>query len=100
MLSKVGVLSAKKMCAGNDDLKNVMISPINGSFEKFPRTILFLGEYDITYPDQQLAVQKMIKAKVDVEVIEGERMPHIWPFLPVMKEAGMALEEIIKRLNN
>ncbi len=100
MLSKVGVLSAKKMCAENNNLKNVMISPINGRFDEFPNTILFLAENDITYPDQQLAVQKLIKAKVNIEVILGEKMPHIWPFLPVMRESKTALKEIINRLNN
>ncbi len=100
MLSKVGILSAKKMCAEDNDLKNVMISPINGSFDKFPDTILFLAENDITYPDQQLAVQKLMKAKVNISVIKGKRMPHIWPFLPVMREAKTALKEIIDRLNN
>ncbi|MDB4292807.1 alpha/beta hydrolase [Maribacter sp.] len=100
MLSKVGVLSAKKMCAGSNDLKNPMISPINGSFDKFPKTILFLAKNDITYPDQQLLVQKLIDAKVTIEIIEGENMPHIWPFLPVMREAKTALKEIINRLNN
>lgn len=98
MLSKVGLLSAKKMCAENKDLNDVMISPINGSFDKFPNTILFLATNDITYPDQQLVVQKLIHAKVDIEVVEGEEMPHIWTFLPVMKEAKTALEEIIKHI--
>ena len=32
MLSKIGVLSAKKMCAENNDLKNPMISPLFGRF--------------------------------------------------------------------
>jgi len=98
MLSKIGVLSAKKMCAENNDLKNVMISPLYGSFEKFPKTFFFLAESDITYPDQQLAVEKMIASKVDTEVIVGENMPHIWPLLQVMKEGKLALREIIKRL--
>ena len=99
MLSKVGVLSAKKMCAEENDLKDVMLSPINGSFDKFPNTILFLAENDITYPDQQLVVQKLIKAEINIEVIKGKKMPHIWPFLPVMKESKIALKEIINRLN-
>ena len=43
MLSKTGVLSAKKMCAENNDLKNVMISPINGSFDEFPQTIFIFS---------------------------------------------------------
>jgi acetyl esterase/lipase len=98
MLSKKGILSAKKMCAVDMDLSNTMISPLNGSFEGFPSTMIFLASHDITYPDQKLAVAKMKKAKVDVEVIEGENMPHIWPFLPVMKEAKLAFQEILNRL--
>jgi acetyl esterase/lipase len=99
MLSKIGVHSAKKLCAENGDLANVLISPINGSFDRFPTTILLLAEHDITYPDQLLAVQKMKKAKVNIEVVEGKGMPHIWPFLPVMKESRIALFQIIERLN-
>ncbi len=100
MLSKKGVLSAKKMCVENNDLNNVMISPLYGSFEKFPQTILFLAENDITYPDQKLAVQKFIEAKINFEFIVGKNMPHIWPFLPVMREAKASLNEIIRLIKN
>ncbi len=100
MLSKIGVLSAKRMCVENDDLKNVMISPLFGNFNKFPRTILFLAENDIFYPDQKLAVKKIVDAKINLELIEGKNMPHIWPFLPVMKEAKTSLNEIIRIINN
>ena len=98
MLSKAGVLSAKMMCAGNTDLKNEIISPLYGNFHQFPKTILFLAENDITYPDQQLAVKKMKKSNIDVEIVFGDKMPHIWPLLPVMKEAKNALRELIKKL--
>jgi len=84
MLSKVGVLSAKKMCAGVENLRDVMISPLN----------------DITYPDQLLSIKKMQASAVDVEVIQGKNMPHIWPLLPVMKEAKTALKLIIDRIKN
>ena len=100
MLSKVGVLSAKRMSVLNDDLKNIMISPLHGSFDKFPKTILFLAENDITYPDQLLAVKKMKDAKIDIEVIIGENMPHIWPLLPVMTEAKKSFNQIVEILNN
>lgn len=99
MLSKTGVLSAKKMCAENNDLKNIMISPLFGSFDKFPHTILFLAENDIFYPDQKILVKKLINAKINFELIEGKNMPHIWPFLPVMKEAKIALNQIINNIN-
>jgi acetyl esterase/lipase len=100
VLSKIGVLSAKKMCAENGDLKNEMISPLYGEFEKFPQTFLFLAENDVTYPDQLLTVKKMIDAKINLEVITGKNMPHIWPLLPVMKEAKESLSEIIRIINN
>ena len=100
MLSKKGVLSAKKMCIENNDLKNVLISPLYGNFESFPKTFLFLAENDITHPDQKLAAQKFMRAKVNLQIIEGKNMPHIWPLLPVMKEAKIALNEIISILNN
>ena len=98
MLSKKGVLSAKKMCTENNDLKNEMISPLYCSFQKFPKTILFLAENDITYPDQLIAVEKLNRSKVNLEIFEGKNMPHIWPLLPVMKEAKIALKEIINNL--
>ncbi|MFT6961743.1 MAG: acetyl esterase/lipase [Flammeovirgaceae bacterium] len=99
MLSKAGILSAKIMCAKNLDLKNEMISPLYGSFEGFPKTILFLAGHDITYPDQKLALEKFNQAKVTIELIDEENMPHIWPLLPVMHEAKVALKQIIERLN-
>lgn len=37
-------------------------------------------------------------AKVKHRVFIGEGMPHIWPLLPVMKEAGVALDKMIKLL--
>ena len=100
MLSTTGVLSAKKMCAGDTNLKDPKISPLYGSFKNFPRTILFAADNDITYPDQMLAVQKLMKAQVNIELIEGKGMPHIWPFLPIMKEAKLSLKQIIDKLNH
>ncbi len=100
MLSKKGVLSAKKMCAEKNDLKDPKISPLYGSFQNFPHTVLFLASKDITYPDQVLAVAKLRKNKTPLAIIEGSNMPHIWPLLPVMKEAKTALKELINHINN
>jgi len=98
ILSKQGVLSAKKMAADGIDLKDPIISPIYGSFSGFPKTTLFVASHDIMYPDQQLAIQKMKTEITDFEVIEGKEMPHIWPLLPIMKEAKIAFKQILERL--
>jgi acetyl esterase/lipase len=90
MLSKVGVISAKKMCAGHIDLKSPEISPLYGSFKHFIPTYIFIGENDIMQPDETLFVTKL-----KAENIPGKGMPHIWAFLPVMLEAKIALKRII-----
>ncbi len=100
MLSKVGLVRAKNMCAQDNDLKNVLMSPIYGSFEEFPETILFIAEHDVTYPDQKILVEKLKQTNTKITVITGKNMPHIWPFLPVMKEAKIALHELIQTLTN
>ena len=99
ILSKKGVLSAKMMCVENGNLDDPLISPISGSFKNFPETIIFVAENDITFPDQQLFIEKLEQENIQHRVYLGKGMPHIWPFLPVMKEAKLALKEIIKILN-
>ncbi|MGB2128678.1 MAG: alpha/beta hydrolase fold domain-containing protein [Flavicella sp.] len=100
MLSYEGVLSAKKMYAKNYLLTAAEVSPLYGSFKGFPKTTFFIASHDITYPDQLLTIEKMRKDGIVVEVFEGDQMPHIWPLLPVMKEAKIALKRIIGLLNS
>lgn len=98
MLGLQGVLSAKKMAAGNFDLKDEIISPIYGSFNGFPKTDIYIGEYDIMYPDAKIGANKMKKEQVQVQVINGEKMPHVFPLLPILPEAKIALNQIINSI--
>lgn len=97
VLSRMGVVSAKRMCA--DHLDDIRISPINGAFNDFPTTCLYLAENDITFPDQLIFASKLQQEKVEHRVRIGKGMPHIWPLLPVMKEANRALHQIIDHIN-
>jgi len=96
MLSKAGIKSAKDMCVGHRSYDDPIISPIHGSFEGLPPTHLFIGEYDILFPDQQKAVKKMRAAGVDLSVVVGKEMPHVWPLLPFLREGKQALSAIQK----
>lgn len=100
ILSKRGALSAKKLAAAGRDLRDPFLSPLYGSFKGFPPTVLFIAENDITGADQELAAEKMREQHVDLEVYFGKGMPHIWPILPVMKEAKAAFSEIIFRIRS
>jgi len=99
MLSKVGVISAKKMCSGSLDLNNKAISPLFGSFKNFITTYIFIGENDIMRPDEELFVQQLLQENVKVEVYIGKEMPHIWVFLPLIYEGRVAMKKIIQILS-
>ena len=43
--------------------------------------------------------QKLKESKIKHSVIIGEKMPHIWPLLPLLKESKSALNKIIMELN-
>lgn len=98
MLSLNGVLSAKQMAAKDISLSDPIISPLNGDFNGFPNVELYIGENDITFPDQLIFHQKLTQASVPNELVIGKGMPHIWPLLPIMKESKQALRQIIDGL--
>lgn len=99
MLSKAGILSAKKMCAQQLNLKNPIISPLYGDFKGFPKTILFIAGKDIMFPDGMLGGKKMEELGVQLELIYEPEMPHIYPLLPLMFESKKALSNIITKIS-
>lgn len=94
ILSKKGVVSTANMSSGGVDLADPMMSPINGSFEKFPKTLMFIAGRDILCPDAKVVAYEMKKAGVPLEVVDETHMIHIWPLLPVIREAKDALNKI------
>jgi len=40
------------------------------------------------------------RENVQVEVVIGKAMPHVWPFLPMMSEAKMAMNQIVNTINS
>lgn len=98
ILNIPGIVSAKEMCAKGLDLKDKIISPLYGSFKGFPETEVYIGAYDIMYPDAKLGVAKMKKEAVVVKLIDGAKMPHVYPLLPVLPEAKKALQQIIESI--
>ncbi|RZS93832.1 alpha/beta hydrolase fold domain-containing protein [Aquimarina brevivitae] len=95
ILSYQGVRSAKQMCAGDTSLTDPLISPLYGTFAAFPKIYLFMATNDILMPDQEIFIQKVTDSAGEIEVIKGEGMPHIWPFLPFIPEGKRALQQII-----
>ncbi|GAA4278720.1 alpha/beta hydrolase fold domain-containing protein [Aquimarina mytili] len=99
ILSYNGVISAKRMLLEDIPLTDSIISPINGSLRNFPPIHMFSAELDIFTPDQELFTNKAKKEGVEIEVIVGQNMPHVWPILPIMSEAKAAIDKIISIAN-
>lgn len=100
ILSVKGVKSAKKMCAGQSSLKDQLISPVYGDFDNFPPVHLFTATNDICTPDQEVLIDKVKKVHGKIEVIKGKGMPHIWPILPILSEAKIAIKKIVSIINS
>lgn len=98
ILSIDGVRSANQLFAGAKPLTDSTLSPIFGSVAGFPKVIMYVGDRDICAPDE-LEFAKVLDAQgIELDLIREQEMIHIWPLLPVMKEAGAALDALIVRL--
>lgn len=98
ILSIAGVRSANVLFAGNKALTDPSLSPIFGSVEGFPKVIMYVGDRDICAPDE-IEFAKLLKTHgAELDLIREQEMIHIWPLLPVMKEAGIALNNLIEKL--
>jgi len=76
------------------DVLDYRVSPIHGDFTGLPETLLFIGTYDILHPDALLFKEKANADGVDLTFIEGDKMLHVYPLYPFMKEAKDAFDTL------
>jgi acetyl esterase/lipase len=98
--ARLGLFSTMKMYAGDIDLKDPRVSPINGSFRGFPPLYLFVASDDLLMPDQKLLALKAKSDNAPVEVIDGEGMFHIWVVVPFLKEGKRDWKKMISILES
>ncbi len=80
----------------NVDRTDPYISPLFGSFEKFPKVTLICGTADLDESDSDRIYDKMKNANIDVKLYKFEGMCHcfqLFSFLPESKKAY----QIVKR---
>ena len=93
ILGEIGLIEIGKSWAGNLDTKDYKVSPLFGDNSGLPKTLIFAGENEIFYKDIVKYVQKLKNAGVDVKLVVGEGMFHIYPLFPC-PEARIAFKEI------
>lgn len=100
MLGVDGLRELGIIWADDLDTKNYKVSPLYGDVEKLPKTSIFLGTHEIFYPDVVNFYNKLKDDGVDVELIIGDEMPHVYPIYPLIPESKEALNRIVEIILN
>ncbi|MBT1706357.1 alpha/beta hydrolase fold domain-containing protein [Chryseosolibacter indicus] len=97
-LSIQGLRKAGRAYAGNSDLDNYMLSPINGPLEGLGEITIFSGSRDILCADAR-RLNLLGKAKgINIKYHEYKDMVHVWMLLN-FTESKKAQKEIIALIN-
>jgi acetyl esterase/lipase len=94
-----GGLEAIRLYAPGMDRTDWRISPVYGDLSVLPRTLLLVGSRDMLTPDSLVFAEKARAAGVDIEVLHGEGMIHVWPLIN-MPEARRARDRIVAFLGD
>jgi acetyl esterase/lipase len=94
-----GGLEAVRLYAAGIERTDWRISPVYGDLSVLPRTLLLAGSRDMLTPDSLAFAEKARAAGVDIEVLHGEGMIHVWPLID-MPEARAARDRIVAFLRD
>ncbi|KND90944.1 Esterase [Tolypocladium ophioglossoides CBS 100239] len=92
-----GCDEAMKLVCGDWERDDSRVSPVYGDLDQLPPMMVFAGELDLLTPDTRLFVGKVREKKREVVLIEGKRMMHVWPLLPI-PEGAVAVDQIVQWL--
>lgn len=79
MLPLKWLVRARDMYAGETDLNHPELSPVNGEFLNPPPVQLLVGAGEILADDTHDLKARLHYYGGDVELVEREGLPHIWP---------------------
>lgn len=97
ILGEIGLAEIGKSWAGNLDTKDFRVSPLFGDNAGLPDTLIFAGESEIFYKDIQKYADHLKRDGVNVKLVTGSELFHIYPLFPI-PEAKSVLNEIKKEL--
>lgn len=97
-LGVAGLRKAGIAYAGDMDVNNFLLSPVNGPLDGLGKISLFIGSSDILAADAR-KLNLLMKAKgVDINYREFKDMVHVWMLLN-FRESKQARMEIVKLIN-
>ncbi|MVA97262.1 alpha/beta hydrolase fold domain-containing protein [Nitratireductor sp. CAU 1489] len=93
-----GGLEAVRLYSAGIDVADWRVSPLYGDLSVLPPSLVFSGTSDLLYPDTLVFVEKARRAGVEIELVTGEKMFHVWPLID-MPEAREARERMVAFLS-
>ncbi len=97
ILGEIGLREIGKSWAGDLDTTDYKVSPLFGDCTNQAPTLIFAGTNEIFYKDIEKYVEKLKNSNVNVKLITGDGLFHIYPLFPI-PEARNAFGEIKKRI--
>lgn len=97
ILGEIGLKEIGKSWAGEWDTRDYRVSPLFGDNENLPDTLIFAGEDEIFYSDITKYVESLEGDGVNVRLVTGKGLFHIYPLFP-MPETLITLKEIKKEI--
>lgn len=73
-----------------EDLARHEVSPVFGSLDGLPRTLMFCGTRDLLVPGCRLLARRAAEADWDLTYVEEPDLLHVYPLLPLVPEARRA----------
>jgi len=88
-----------KMWLKSRDPKDPSVSPLYADVTGFPKTLLLAATNDILTPDILKYYEKMVSAGVDVTLVRGEGLFHVFPSMPIPERETFldVLEEFCRK---
>lgn len=83
ILSRAGLVWAARRWAGQLPLTDPRISPLLGSLDRMPPTLLISGTADILHADAVALASRAHQENIHLHFISGHNMTHAWSVLPV-----------------
>ena len=90
-----GMVEAFRIYAGDLDVTDPFVSPLNGNFEDLAPMLIFTGTHDLYHPDIVTLANKAARGGVRVEMHVRNGLQHNYPLLPTPE--GREARSIIAR---
>ena len=95
MLNRGYLAEAGRLYAGDLDVRDPQVSPLQGDLRGLPPLTVLVGADDLLLPDARRLHDAARAAGVDVDLVVAPGMQHDYPLFPLLPEAKAARAQLV-----